>query len=116
MTFMEAVKSCFTQYVGFNGRARRSEFWYFELFYVIVATVGNILAGVTGLSWITAIVSLAFMLPALGVMIRRMHDIGKSGWWILITIIPLVGTIIMIVWCCKDSEPGSNQYGPCPKA
>lgn len=118
MSFMDAVKSCFTQYVGFSGRARRSEYWFFFLFELIVSTVLGTLFQVTQMtlfSVVDGIFALACLLPGLAVCIRRMHDIGKSGWFILISLIPCVGTILMIIWCCKDSEPGENQYGSNPK-
>ena len=115
---MDAVKSCFTQYVGFKGRARRSEYWYFVLFELLVGVILSVLASVTGatiFTGISGIFSLACLLPGLGVSVRRMHDIGKTGWVILLGLIPLVGSIILIIWACKDSDPGENQYGPNPK-
>ena len=115
MSFTDAVKSVLSQYVGFGGRARRSEYWYFFLFYLIVDVVVMIVANVTGLSWLTSILTLALFLPNLAVSIRRLHDIGKSGWFVLLTLIPIVGIILLIVWYCKDSMPGENQYGPNPK-
>lgn len=114
MSFIEAVKSVFSQYVGFSGRARRSEYWYFTLFNAIVSIVLSILVSATGSS-LFSILSLALVLPGIAVTIRRLHDIGKSGWYILFDCIPLVGAIILIVWFCKDSMPGENQYGPNPK-
>lgn len=119
MSFVDAIKSCFSQYVGFSGRARRSEFWYFTLFDVIVSAVLSTLGQVTGQQTIFAVISgifaLAILLPALAVSIRRLHDIGKSGWFVLLSLIPCVGSIILLIWHCKDSDPGDNQYGPNPK-
>ena len=115
MSFIDAVKSCFTQYVGFSGRARRSEYWYFTLFNLLGSMVFSILAQALGIPAITGIFSLAVFLPGLAVSIRRLHDIGKSGWWILIELIPIVGLILIIIWLCKDSDPADNQYGPNPK-
>lgn len=115
MSFVDAVKSCLSQYVGFQGRARRSEYWYFCLFNVILGVVASIIAQLTGVKILSTLVTLALLLPGIAVDIRRMHDIGKSGWWILISFVPVVGAILLIVWCCKDSEPGENQYGPNPK-
>lgn len=119
MSFADAVRSCLSQYVGFSGRARRSEFWYFALFYVLVSIVAGILDGVLStqagsfgiIGWV---VNLALLLPYLAVSIRRLHDTSRSGWWWLLGLIPLVGTIILIVWYCQDSHP-DNQYGPNPK-
>ncbi len=116
MSFVEAIKSVFTQYVGFSGRARRSEYWYFTLFYAIV---DGVLTGLgqasSAFSVIAGIFALAVLLPSIAVSIRRLHDIGKSGWWLLISLIPVIGAIILIVFACKDSEPGDNAYGPNPK-
>ena len=83
---------------------------------MIVSGVLSALARGGGiLSILSVIWSLAIFLPSLAVCIRRLHDIGKSGWWYLLAFIPLVGAIILIIWFCKDSEPGANAYGPNPK-
>lgn len=102
-------------YVGFSGRARRKEYWMFFLFNIIVSFV---LAGIDmalGMQFLYSIYSLAVLLPSIAVAIRRMHDTGRTGWWILINFIPLIGFIIFIIFACQDSEPGSNDYGPNPK-
>jgi len=119
MSFVDAVKSAFANYVCFSGRARRSEYWYFVLFQVIVSVVLSILTSVTGATIFTVLAtlfSLAVLLPSLGLSIRRLHDIGKSGWWLFIGLVPVVGSILLLVWTCKDSEPGDNAYGANPKA
>ena len=118
MTFMDAVKSVFTQYTVFTGRARRSEYWYFFLFEMIVSSVLGTLYSVTNLtlfSVVSGLFGLATIIPGIAVSIRRLHDIGKSGWFLLIDLIPCVGPIILIVYMAKDSEPGENLYGPNPK-
>ncbi len=115
MSFQEAVKTVLTKYVDFNGRARRSEYWYFVLFNLLVNFVVGIVVNLTGLTFLSYIVSLALLLPGLGVCVRRLHDIGKGWAWILLALIPLVGGIILIVFYCQDSQPGDNQYGPNPK-
>jgi uncharacterized membrane protein YhaH (DUF805 family) len=119
MSFPEAVRSVLSQYVGFSGRARRSEYWWYILFYLIVAIVASIIdnilgtdSGNTGL--VAGLVALALFLPTLAVSVRRLHDTGRSGWWILLGLIPLIGAIILIVWYCQDSQ-GPNAYGPSPK-
>ncbi|HYD39978.1 MAG TPA: DUF805 domain-containing protein [Anaeromyxobacter sp.] len=112
---MDAVKAVLTNYVGFSGRARRSEYWWFVLFQVIVNVVFTVIGNVIGFAQLPNLVALALLLPGLGVAIRRMHDIGKSGWWVLINLIPIVGWIVFIVWAAKDSQPGANAYGPNPK-
>ena len=117
MSFVDAIKSVFSQYVGFSGRARRSEYWFFCLFNIIVSFLLSILAIKVGsvFSIVSTIYYLAVLLPSLAVFIRRLHDIGKSGWFYLFALIPLAGPIILIVWFCTDSEPGANQWGPNPK-
>ncbi len=117
MSFADAIKSCFSQYVGFAGRARRSEFWYFYLFTIIVSIVASVLQRAVSNSSsgvITGIVGLALILPSLAVGVRRLHDTGRSGWWILIGLIPVIGTIVLIVFYVQDSH-SDNQYGPSPK-
>ena len=117
MNFVEAVQVCLSKYATFHGRARRSEYWWFALFNLIVSVVAAIIDRALGGGQIfQVLVSLALFLPSLAVAIRRLHDTNRSGWWILIGLIPLVGFIILIVWFCTDSAPGDNNYGPYPKA
>lgn len=114
---------CLTKkYACFSGRARRQEYWLFVLFNFIAAFVvgfiGGVLAGATGVgafSYLGSIYSLAVLIPGFAVLFRRLHDIGKSGWWWLIAFIPIIGVIVLLVFCCLDSQPGENQYGPNPK-
>ena len=123
MSFKEAIVNVFQNYANFSGRARRSEYWYFTLFMCIVtAVLSGINAAVFGpdaqmtvFTVIQGIFSLATLIPSLAVTVRRLHDIGKSGWFYLLALIPIVGGIILLVWECKDSEPGTNNYGPNPK-
>ena len=116
--YIEVLK----KYTEFSGRSRRKEYWYFALFNVIITiiltmldTALGTLNELTGYGVFNTAYSLAVLLPSLGVSIRRLHDIGKSGWWLLIGLIPLIGAIILIVFFIKDSQPGENQYGPNPK-
>ena len=114
---------CITKkYVCFSGRARRKEYWMFVLFNFIAAFVvgfiGGFLAGATNVvafSFLGTIYNLAVLLPSFAVLVRRLHDTGKSGWWWLIGLVPFVGWIVLLVFCCTDSKPGENQYGPNPK-
>lgn len=107
---------CFTKYATFSGRARRKEYWMFILFNMLVAFGVNIVDAVLGMEGVLAAgYSLAVLIPAWAVFTRRMHDIGKSGWWWLIALIPLVGAIVLLVFACQDSQPGDNAYGPNPK-
>lgn len=117
VTFKEAVERTLKlNYCNFSGRASRSEFWWFQLFYFILSAVISIL-----LCWsenvaqiVSYLIGLALLLPSLGLAVRRLHDIGKSGWWFFISFIPIVGAIILIIWWCKDSQMETNEYGPVP--
>jgi uncharacterized membrane protein YhaH (DUF805 family) len=121
VSFVEAVKSGFRNYANFSGRARRSEYWYFTLFSLIVSMAASIIGGMLfvhhegDVNLLSSLLSLVLFLPGLGVAIRRLHDIGKSAWWYLIIFVPMIGWIILLVFMCKDSFPGPNQYGPSPK-
>ena len=116
MSFVEAITSVLSQYANFNGRARRSEYWYYVLAYAIISAVLNALAQYSSIfTVLSGIFGLALICPTLAVAVRRLHDIGKSGWYYLFALIPLVGAIILLVWFVKDSEPGDNVYGPNPK-
>lgn len=120
MDFMTAVKSVYSNYVGFSGRAPRAEYWYYTLFYIIVSLVlsgidtalGLVIAEIIGV--LSLLFMLASLLPGIAVGIRRLHDIGKSGWWLLIVFVPLIGAIVLIVWFATNSQSGSNAYGPHP--
>ena len=109
MNFVDAVKTCFTKYVGFEGRATRSEYWWWVLFIFAVAIVMAVL----NLGMIGNLFSLATLLPSIAVGARRLHDIGKSGWWQLIALIPLIGWLVLIYWAVQPSE-GDNAFGPAP--
>lgn len=116
MSFADAIRSCFTQYVGFSGRARRSEYWFWTLFAIIVGAVAGGISGAMHAQIISTIVSLALFLPGLAVAARRLHDTNRSAWWLLIALVPLVGAVVLIVFLVQDSVPGDNAYGPSPKA
>ena len=125
MSFQEAVENFFRNYTNSNGRARRKEYWYPVLFIFLINLVINALGGIFGAMDIDILVTMcnvlsgifgiATLLPSIMVAIRRMHDIGKSGWWVLISFVPCVGMFIALYFCCLDSQPGDNQYGPNPK-
>lgn len=110
------------QYADFIGRARRKEYWMFVLFNMIFSVIAMILDNILGIAMegigygpLYGIYLLAIILPSLAVAVRRLHDIGKSGWMILISLIPLIGGIWLLVLLVTDSNPGDNQYGPNPK-
>ncbi|AOK90880.1 MULTISPECIES: DUF805 domain-containing protein [Paenibacillus] len=103
-------------YVGFQGRARRTEYWMFTLFNVIACLILYLVDLLLGLPLVlTLIYSLAVLLPSLAVFVRRLHDTGKTGWWILIALVPF-GGIVLLVFECLDSQPGDNKYGKNPKS
>jgi len=116
--YIEVLK----KYAVFQGRARRKEYWMFTLFNVLIAmglAFIDVFAGLAnedGVGALSTIYSLAVLLPGLGVAVRRLHDIGRSGWWLLIALVPVVGAVVLLVFAVLDSEPGSNEYGPNPKA
>jgi Predicted membrane protein len=110
---------CVTQkYADFSGRSRRAEYWSFALCTSVITGVLNLLYNATDwkiFSILSGLVGLALLVPGLAAAWRRLHDIGKKGTWYFIGLIPIVGWIILIVWFCKEGEPGSNLYGPDPK-
>ncbi len=132
MSLGESLTSVFNKYATFTGRARRSEYWWFSGCYFVIQIIFNfaslgMLAGVMSgeISYndpsyslfqiICVIVGLGLLLPALAVTVRRLHDIGKSGWNILWAAIPVIGIIIVLVWLCQDSDVVANKYGESPK-
>jgi uncharacterized membrane protein YhaH (DUF805 family) len=102
------------KYATFSGRAHRSEFWFYVLFTFIVSVVLAIIDTVLGTVFLGPIYSLATLLPSLAVGARRLHDTGRSGWWQLIGIVPLIGVIVLIVFFVGSGKPESNQYGDPP--
>jgi uncharacterized membrane protein YhaH (DUF805 family) len=103
------------RYFDFNGRAGRQEFWMFFAISFAIAVVLNIIGRMLDTNVIGSLYSLAVLLPTLGVGARRLHDTGKSGWWQLIGIIPLIGIIVLIVFWAKEGGAGDNQFGANPK-
>ena len=129
MNMMQAVQTVFSKYATFSGRARRAEFWWFVLFYMIVnlvlsivdsflfgttTTTENGFSASTDTPILSGIFALGSLIPNLAVGVRRLHDINRRGWWLLIALIPLVGIIILIVWLAKAGDKGPNQYGGDP--
>lgn len=110
--YLEVLK----KYAVFNGRARRKEYWLFFLFNIIICIVLSIIDMVVGtISLFTALYSLAVLVPGIAVAIRRLHDTGRSGWWLLIAFVPIIGAIVVLVLMVLDGTPGENQYGKNPK-
>ncbi|MEU1268801.1 DUF805 domain-containing protein [Streptomyces sp. NPDC005799] len=116
MSFADAARMCLTaKYATFSGRARRAEYWWFSLLYVIAT---GVIAGIcfAAGTLLPGILLLPFIVPMLSVSVRRLHDTGKPGWRMLIALIPAVGPILYLVGMTVDSIPAANQYGPSPKA
>ncbi len=119
MNMIEAVKAVFSKYATFEGRARRSEYWWFVLFNFIVSVVLNLAFGMgnghgmgaMGGNFIATLWSLATLLPSLAVGARRLHDTDRSGWWLLIGLVPIIGLIMLIVFFAKKGQPMPNRFG-----
>ena len=117
--FVEALK----KYAVFSGRSRRKEYWYFVLFVVIVSIVLSLIDSLSGTyhsesgtGLLSGIFSLAILIPSIAVSVRRLHDMDRTGWWVLISLVPLIGWIVLLVFHVQDSTPGTNRHGPNPKS
>ncbi|HIH2746495.1 DUF805 domain-containing protein [Burkholderia aenigmatica] len=122
MNFSEAVRSVLNKYATFEGRARRAEYWYFVLLSFILSIAAQVI-GVAGrhaglitllLLGVLSLVSLALIIPGIAVSVRRLHDTGRSGWFLLIALIPIVGSILLLVWTCSRGTEGPNHFGADP--
>lgn len=110
------------KYAVFSGRARRMEYWYFVLFNFIIGVILGVIdymmgtySARAGLGLLGGVYSLAVLIPSLAVTVRRLHDIGRSGWWLLIGLVPIVGPIVLLIFAVQDGNPGDNRYGGDPK-
>jgi uncharacterized membrane protein YhaH (DUF805 family) len=117
MTFLQAIKSGYANYINFSGRAIRSEYWYFVLFTVIAAVATELVdvsllsSDVLSGSPLNKIFNLVTFLPSLGLCIRRLHDIDRTGWWVLIAF-TVIGAFLLIYWACVKGTDGPNRFGP----
>jgi len=116
--YLQALK----KYADFSGRARRKEYWFFVLFNILISvvlTVCDVFVGTysaaASVGILSGIYTLAVLIPGIAVTVRRLHDTGRSGWWILIVLVPIVGWIVLLVFMLINSQPGQNAYGPSPK-
>ena len=117
--YLEALK----KYAVFGGRSRRKEYWYFVLFSLIVSLVLSAVDALLGtfssstnVGLLGGIYGLAIIIPSIAVSVRRLHDIDRTGWWVLISLVPVIGTIVLLVFAVLDGTPGENRFGPNPKA
>ncbi len=113
MDFAQAIRSGFKNYVGFDGRACRSEYWYWTLFTIVVSLAAAVLDSVIGLGFFSGVVSLGLFLPSLAVAFRRIHDIDRTAWWILLSF-TVIGGLVLLVWFCLRGTTGQNRFGPDP--
>jgi uncharacterized membrane protein YhaH (DUF805 family) len=118
-TFGNSIKICWSKYADFSGRAPRAEYWYWTLFAVLLGIGAALVAGMLVIATdsrapaiLRIVVDLVLFLPGLAVQVRRLHDLDKTGWWLLLIFIPVVGWIILLVWWCTQGTRGPNQYGP----
>ena len=131
MTFSESIRTCFGKFITWEGRAARSEYWYFVLFCILCQIAAGIVDNVlgtgfkmmnpaTGLEqsigygWVYLLTALALFLPQLAVLVRRLHDTNHSGWWYWFVLVPLIGAIMIIVWLCSRGTSGNNDFGSDP--
>jgi uncharacterized membrane protein YhaH (DUF805 family) len=120
MSFNDAVTNCLiNNYIGFDGRASRSEYWFWILFTVVVSSITGIIDGYLfgweweDPAWIGNILGLIFFLPGLAVIVRRLHDVGRSGWWFLLAF-TIIGIIPLIIWMIMEGQDHPNEYGEVP--
>jgi uncharacterized membrane protein YhaH (DUF805 family) len=111
---MEHFLNAFKNYANFSGRARRKEYWMFFLIYSLLYVGLSFIDGLLGSAWLSSIFSLVLLIPSISYAARRLHDTGRSGWWQLLYLIPLIGIIVVIVFLAQDSHE-ENEYGISPK-
>lgn len=112
MDFQTAIKTCFSKYGDFTGRAQRAEYWWFVLFWFGVLALLNIVQ----LEAVAGIFSLVILIPSIAVAVRRLHDVGMSGWWYLLVLVPVLGMLALLYFFIQRGESGTNKYGPDPLA
>ncbi|MBU6502215.1 MAG: DUF805 domain-containing protein [Burkholderiales bacterium] len=110
MNLQQSVRTCFSKYLDFSGRASRPEYWWFVLAYMIAAIVSAFIH-----RYLYVLVVVAFVLPLLAAGVRRLHDVGKSGWWLFIGLIPVIGGLVLLYFNVQPGEPQGNAYGAAPR-
>ncbi|OKH87094.1 DUF805 domain-containing protein [Thalassospira sp. TSL5-1] len=119
MNFGEAISSGFRNYFNFRDRSSRSAFWWWQLFALVCAIVLSVVDS-EFLGWpngggpLNSVFNLVVFFPTLALGVRRLHDTDRSGWWMLLVMLPLIGIIVLIVWWCKPTQLGPNRFGPMP--
>ena len=113
MDFAQAVSSGFKNYIGFEGRAARSEYWYWTLFVIIASIVAATMDAFIGLGFFSGVVSLGLFLPGLAVAFRRIHDLDGTAWWLLLSLTG-IGGLFILIWFCFQGTVGPNRFGPDP--
>lgn len=115
MSFQEAISSGLSRYFDFDTRSSRSEYWYWVLFVILLSIVAGVIDSIIfDAPILRSLVTLGLLIPGIAVSVRRLHDIGRSGWWYLIALIPLIGALVLIYWFVQPGTPGSNEYGDNP--
>lgn len=109
MTLQESFTTCIKKYADFNGRAPRSEYWWFILAQALIGAIAGVISDT-----LNVISALIFLLPTIAVAVRRLHDIGKSGWWYLLVFIPIIGWLVLIYWFVQVTHSEVNEYGEAP--
>src|SRR3954451_15885157 len=115
MSFSAAVQDAFAKYATFSGRSSRPAYWWWYLFTLIAVLVAVLIDEILGTWIISAVLTLGLLLPNVAILFRRLHDAGHSGWWILIGLLPLIGSIVLLVFTLQGSEP-PNRWGSGPDA
>jgi uncharacterized membrane protein YhaH (DUF805 family) len=111
MNFGQAIAAGFSNYVNFSDRACRSEYWFWTLFLFLADIATVIIDAAIGVPVVSTLFNLAVLLPGIAIGVRRLHDLDRSGWWLLIFLIPLIGPIILLIWFCTKGTEGPNRFG-----
>ncbi len=114
MGFAAAIRSCLAKYADFRGRACRAEYWWFTLFDFLIGSAAAVIDANADQTLLAPLLNLALLLPGLAVAARRLHDVGRSGWWLLLGLIPLIGWLVLLIWTIRRGDSTPNRYGDSP--
>lgn len=109
--YQEALR----KYADFSTRSRRMEYWMFLLVNFVISLILSVIGNMIGMRWLSAVYAIFLFVPSLAVSVRRLHDTGRSGWWLLLCFVPILGWLALLIFYFLDSQPGDNEYGPNPK-